>query len=251
MTNTTNAYDLVIMDIDGCLIPETPDSFDTESLVEIFRYQRNALANKDRPKLTVCTGRPQPFAESICRLLGNSDVPCVAENGVWLFHPGTNGYMIDPNITVDDRKAVAEAQHELIRRFGPLGFTIQPGKAASVSLYHPERENLLAAVPAVRKIAEDEGWPFRISTTVCYINCDLIHVSKATGIDRLLEKYPVPKSRLAGIGDTTGDKYIADHCAFFACPANADEEIRKRADYISPYPEAKGVIDILDRLKGG
>jgi len=250
MTNTTNAYHLVIMDVDGCLIPETPSSFDTESLFEISQYQREAMPRQDRPKMTVCTGRPQPFAESICRLLGNSTVPCVAENGVWLYHPGTNDYMIDPNITEEDRKAVVNAQADLMRRFGPSGFSIQPGKAASVSLYHPHREQLFDAVPKVRRIVEEEGWPFRISTTVCYINCDLLHVSKATGIERLLQKYPVPKSRLAGIGDTAGDKYIADHCSFFACPANADDEIRKRAHYVSPYPEAKGVLDILERLRG-
>ena len=249
MTNATNTYELVITDVDGCLIPEAPISFDSETLLRIATYQREAEERRDRPRLTVCTGRPQPFAEAICRLLGNSTVPCVAENGVWLYHPGTNEYTIEPRITDDDRKAVSGAEDALMRRFGPLGFTIQPGKSASVSLYHQDREQLLAAVPRVREIVEEEGWPLRISTTVRYINCDLKHVSKATGIDRLLSMFPVPKARLAGIGDTAGDLYIADHCSFFACPANAEDEIRRRADYVSPYPEAKGVLDILERLR--
>lgn len=242
-------YDLVICDIDGCLTPEKPGPFDIDALSRIAEY--NHLAHKlgDRPCITVCTGRPQPYAEAMCRLLGNASVHCVAENGVWLYHPGTNEYRMEPSITEAHLAIVHEAERWMRQEYALEGFTIQPGKAASVSLYHPNRDRLMAKVPEVRETVEQRGWPFRVSTTWYYINIDLTHVSKGTGIERLLAETGLSPDRVAGIGDTLGDHFIADRVAFFACPANADDEIKKRAHYISPHEEAEGVLDILERLR--
>ena len=84
--------------------------------------------------------------------------------------------------------------------------------------------------------------------TWLYINCDLRHISKATGIERLLAHTGIDPSRVAGIGDTMSDKYVADRVAFFACPANADPQIKQAADYTSPLDEIDGVLDILSQL---
>jgi hydroxymethylpyrimidine pyrophosphatase-like HAD family hydrolase len=90
--------------------------------------------------------------------------------------------------------------------------------------------------------------PFRVSLTLLYINCDLEHVSKATGIRRLIEHVQVPRSRLAGIGDTSSDLAIADNVAFFGCPANAMDEVQQRADYVAAEEEVAGVLEVLARL---
>jgi hypothetical protein len=250
MSGTSRKYDIVISDVDGCLSPEDPKAFDPERLVMVAEHNRLALEREDRPILTLCTGRPQPFVEAMCRLLQNMTVPAIAENGVWLFDAGRNEYVMDPSISDTDLEAVHEAEMWIRHEYALAGFTIQPGKSASVSLYHPSRDRMLALVPELKQAVEQRGWPLRISTTWFYINCDLQHVNKGTGIARLLERVSVPKERLAGIGDTHGDRFIADEVAYFACPGNADDEIRKRAHYISPHPEVEGVVDILGRLAG-
>ena len=100
----------------------------------------------------------------------------------------------------------------------------------------------------MRDAFEHNGWPFRISMTWFYINCDLAHISKATAIARLFCATGLTSARCAGIGDTKGDLMIADNVAYFACPANAADELKPRADYISPHGEAEGVLDILEHL---
>ncbi|MGH7133585.1 MAG: HAD family hydrolase [Phycisphaerales bacterium] len=242
-------YDLVICDIDGCLSPESSDPFDLPSLAKVAEHNRLAIETGDRPVLTLCSGRPQPFAEAMCRLLANTLVPCICENGVWIYHPGDNRYEMDPRIGKEHLHAVHEASEWVFSEFGPKGVTEQPGKAASVSLYHPDAEYLRREVaPAVEKEFKARGWPLKVTMTWFYINCDLECVNKGTALDRMLGEMRVPRERLAGIGDTVGDKYIAERVKFFACPGNAQAGIKEHAHYIASGHEAKGVVEILERL---
>lgn len=241
-------WDAVICDIDGCLSPESSTPMDADALARIAAFNRRA-GEAGGPALTVCSGRPQPFAEAMCRLLGNTTLPCVAENGVWLYHPSDNRYDMDPSITREHMSAVRSATEWIETQLGPKGVAIQPGKTASISLYHADTEYLRQTVcPLVETAFRACGWPFRVSMTWLYINCDLEHVSKASGLDRVAAATGLKKERMAGIGDTTSDIAIADRVAFFACPANADERIKARAHYVSPFAEARGVLDILEHL---
>lgn len=246
--HTSARHDLVICDVDGCLSPESAAPFDLAGLTAVAEHNRLAIHQRDRPILTVCTGRPIPFAEAMCRLLQNSVVPCVAENGVWLWDPHTNAHISDPEINTEHWDALQAARSFVLEKYGQRGVVLQPGKSASVTLYHPDTSILHAIMPEVQAEFAERGWPFRVSMTWLYINCDLTFISKASGIRRLLEATGIPAERTAGIGDTMSDKAIAETVAEFACPANASPEIQKFAKYVSPQPEVNGVLDILEWL---
>jgi hydroxymethylpyrimidine pyrophosphatase-like HAD family hydrolase len=241
-------FDAVICDIDGCLAPESSAPFDTTLLARLAEHNRLAQDAGDRPVITVCSGRPEPFAEAMTRLMGNRTIPAVAENGVWLFHPADNGWDRDPSIKPGHIAAVHEAAAWVEQELGPKGVVMQPGKVASISLYHGDTAFLRTLEPRIREEFERRGWPFRVSMTWLYINCDLAFISKSTGLDRLVAATKLDRSRLAGIGDTPSDLAIAQHVSWFACPGNADERLKARANYVSPKPEAAGVLDILDHL---
>lgn len=251
----TRAFDLVLCDIDGCLVSETTAPFDLPSLTAIAAHNTAAQSASDRPVLTPCTGRPQPFAEAICRLTANRTVPAICENGVWMYHPGPNIYSMDPTITEAHLQAVPELQAWLLSEFGPRGrerrgpgISLQPGKAASVSIYHPEVEFVRELMPRLREILAKDMPMFRVSMTGYYINCDLTHISKGSAIDRLLGMVNLPRARIAGIGDMPSDLPIRERVGFFGCPANADASVKAVADYISPFDHAVGVLDILRRI---
>ena len=241
-------FDLVICDVDGCLSSESSAPWDLESIAQVAAHNRRAIDERDRPIVTLCTGRPEPFAEAMCRAIGNSIVPCVAENGAWLYFPDRNGFSLDPSITLEQREIVHEASRLMHDLYAKQGVTQQPGKAAAVTLYHEDPDYLKSICNDVRSEMDSRGWPFRVSMTGLYINCDLTHISKASGIKRLLQATGVPPERIAGIGDTTSDIPIAEASAWFACPANAQDEIKQHADYVSPHEEAVGVVDILRQL---
>lgn len=240
-------FDAIICDIDGCLAPESSTPFDTERLARLAAHNRRAARSGGVPPVTLCSGRPQPFVEAIARAIA-CPLPCVAENGVWLYHPADNRYDMDPRIT-DEHLAAVDAARVWVRRdLGPRGVSIQPGKTASISLYHPDAAFLRTLESPVRERFGREGWPLRVSMTWLYVNCDLDHVGKGTGLDRLVEAAGLPPGRLAGIGDTPGDAAVRERVAWFACPANAHEDLKPRADYVSPHPEVEGVLDILNHL---
>jgi hydroxymethylpyrimidine pyrophosphatase-like HAD family hydrolase len=241
-------FDAVVCDIDGCLCPETTEALDGPRLERVAEHNRAAQSRRDRPVVTVCSGRPEPFVEAMCRLITNRTLPCVAENGVWLWHPADNRYDMDPRISSEHLRAVQEARAWVTEHLGPRGVVMQPGKSASISLYHPDTAFLRSLEPVVREAFTGHGWPFRFSMTWFYINCDLEIVSKATGLDRVMAAAGLARERIAGIGDTMGDLAIRERVAFFACPANADERVKAHADYVSPHAEVEGVLDILGRL---
>lgn len=245
----TRRFDAVICDIDGCLGPESHAPMDAEALARAAAYNRAAHAHRDRPAMTLCSGRPQPFAEALCRLLANTSLPVVCEMGVWLYDPRDNRFLIDPAISPQDLAAVRHAQALIERDLIPRGIVIQPGKTASISLWHPDTTFLLSLKDWLVETFSREGWPLRVSNTVAWINCDLAHVSKSTGIQRLMREASLHPARLAGVGDTLGDMAIRENVAFFACPANADPRLKAVADYVSPYAEIEGVLDILERLR--
>lgn len=243
-------FDLIVADIDGCLQPESNTAMDLESLAKVAAWNREAAARGDRPVVTMCSGRPQPFVEAMCKLIGNLHAPCIAENGVWMYDPRDNRYLMDGGISREDRAAVREAAAWLEEKFGPRGVVQQPGKAASISLYHAQTEVLRSIRGEVEGEFSARKWPLRVSMTWLYINCDLKHVSKGTGMRRLMEAMGVERSRVAGIGDTMSDMAIREHVGWFACPANAAEELKPHADFVAEGAEARGVVEILGVLGG-
>lgn len=245
-------FDAVICDIDGCLAPESSAPIDAPVLAKLAAHNQAAQERGDRPVITVCSGRPLPFAEAMCRLLGNRTLPLIAENGVWMYHPANNRYDRDPSITADHLRAVREVSAWVEADLGPRGVVMQPGKTASISLYHDDTAFLRTLEPVVRDRFTRSGWPFRVSMTWLYINCDLAHISKGTAIDRWVKATGLTKDRLMGIGDTPVDFMIAERVAWFGCPSNAIEALKAKASYVSPHEESRGVLDIVEHaMRGG
>ena len=111
---TTGKYDLVICDIDGCLSPESHAPINGPALSAIAEHNRQAIQNRDRPVVTLCSGRPIGFVECLCRLSHNTLIPCIGENGVWIWRPADNSFECEPTITDEDLEVVHEAR-KLVR----------------------------------------------------------------------------------------------------------------------------------------
>ncbi len=234
--------------MDGCLSPEFFGPADPATLAKVSEHNRRAHETGDVPPLTLCTGRPLPFADCMARIVGVRSLPIVCEGGAWLLDPTTYQWELDPGLT-DEHLAFA-------RDFGRWavdafpGAYLEAGKTASVTIFHAEGPAFLRerVLPSVEREIGARGAPFHAAMTWTCINVEATCVSKATGLDRAIARAGLDPARLAGIGDTMSDLPIRQRVAYFGCPANASDAIKSHADYVSPHERADAVLDILSRL---
>jgi hydroxymethylpyrimidine pyrophosphatase-like HAD family hydrolase len=125
---------------------------------------------------------------------------------------------------------------------------MQFGKEAQISVFseHPE---IFGGIQArVEAFVEERGGPeLLINASHYYLNISLTGVNKGNALGALLEELGVTREETAGIGDTEGDLPLRESVGFFACPANATQPVKDAADYVSPYPDIAGMLDILKR----
>jgi hydroxymethylpyrimidine pyrophosphatase-like HAD family hydrolase len=154
---TTGKYDLVICDIDGCLSPESHAPINGPALSLIAQHNRQAIQNRDRPVVTLCSGRPIGFVECLCRLIHNTLIPCIGENGVWIWRPADNSFECEPAITDEHLEVVHEARKLIRSLYHAHGVIQQPGKSASVALYHPDTDYLRSIFPIIADEFQKRG----------------------------------------------------------------------------------------------
>lgn len=241
----------VICDLDGCIGPEAIGPADTPALARIAEHNRLARERGDRPPVTLCTGRPLPYVDAMCRVVDALDLPIICEGGVYLFDPRSYAWETDPRLGPEHAEAARDIRAWVAQTFP--GTFFEEGKVASVTIFHREGPEYLEheVMERVRAKVQAAGLGHRVAMTWTCINVEPAHVDKATGIDRLMARTGLKTPRLAGVGDTMSDLPIRHRVRLFACPANAKPEIRAHADYVSPEPEARGVLDILARIGDG
>jgi hypothetical protein len=88
----------------------------------------------------------------------------------------------------------------------------------------------------------------RVDASHYYLNISIADVSKGSALALVAHEVGANREHTAVIGDTEGDLPMRDHAAFFGAPSNATEPIKEIADYVSPYPDLRGVADILDQI---
>jgi HAD superfamily hydrolase (TIGR01484 family) len=238
----------IITDIDGCLTPEESVPWDLEAFWEFARISREASAGSGKvAPFVLCTGRPQPYAECLMKLL-DIRAPAICENGAVIYTLNDNHARYGPGVSEEKilglRDVRAFIETELLGRY-PECF-LQFGKEAQISVFSEKPEVFPALADAIEHYTSRQKGPdLLINASHFYLNISLAGVDKGNAITSVAEELNVESSDLAGIGDTVGDIPIQRNVRFFACPANAQPEAQTVADYVSPFRNMAGVLDIL------
>jgi hydroxymethylpyrimidine pyrophosphatase-like HAD family hydrolase len=242
---------LILVDIDGCLTPGVTRAFDWDALRVARSLNWRARAGEPVPAVTVCTGRPQPFAEATMQAI-DAHVPGIFEHGCGLYVPSQWRSVYHPRITAGVRQTV-EATRRAIQRHiveRGLGFS-QPGKELALSVFPEEgvsRERLLEEVRAVMAGVDAS---LKVQTSAAGIDVSPAGIDKAEGVRWLAEELGIPPGAMGGIGDSQGDVGFLQATGRSGCPANAAPVVHESVDYVSPYADGAGVVDILERWVRG
>ena len=73
-------------------------------------------------------------------------------------------------------------------------------------------------------------------------------ITKAYGIDKLLEVFGLDLSQTLSFGDGGNDIPMLEHTAISVCMGNADEEVRAASDFVTETVDEDGVAKALVRL---
>ena len=242
-------YKLIVTDVDGCVAPEESEAWNLEGFCELARRVRAGDGSRPLP-LTLCTGRPQPYVEVLMKLL-DIRVPAICESGAVLYSLHDNRSVYGPGVTQEKLDELYEIRHfvttDLLVRYPEAVF--QYGKEAHVSVFSEDASRIPALADEVRSfVARYSDDPVEISASHYYLNISLRGVTKGSALRRLAAELKVSRDEIAAIGDTEGDLPLREAAGFFACPSNATPGTAQVADYVSPKPDAAGLMDILDLI---
>jgi HAD superfamily hydrolase (TIGR01484 family) len=243
------AYKLIVSDVDGCLAPEESAAWDFRAFARLAELIRGADGREPLP-FTLCTGRPQPYVEVLMKLL-DVRLPAICEGGAVFYALSDNRSSYGPGVTPERLEELYEIRHfissDLLARYQDVVY--QFGKEAQISLYAEDPARIPVLADEVRRFATryaDD--PLEVSATRYYLNVSLRGVDKGSAVRKLLADLDVRGDEVAAIGDTAGDLPLRNEAGFFGSPANATGDAKAHADYVSPYADVHGLLDIIERI---
>jgi len=238
---------LVVVDVDGCLTPGEGQPWNFEAFRFIAALNRRAREDPTLLAVTLCTGRQEPYVEVLMQAI-DAHMPGIYENGGGLYFPRTYRFAENPFITPETKKALAEVKEALRRKIVERGLGyFQPGKEVSLTLY-PHGVSVRKLHRTVAEIIRAGDLPLEAEEGATCVNVLPRGVDKGTGVRWLSEETGIPLDEMGGIGDAASDLKFLRLMGFAAAPANASPEVKTKADYVSPYEDGEGVVDILRRL---
>ena len=246
----TQQIRLIVSDIEGCLSSGKGLFLDLGTLQRIQEYNQQANKGANSP-LALCTGRSQPFAEAFCQMLGIV-MPCVCENGAFIYDPVRDISVRNPAIT--ERHIAAQKEFVRVLESGlakEYPHRREPGKEICISL-NPDvsKEYYAEEIPRLYEQVKNFIDPalFAVTHSASAVDITPAGIDKASGIRFLAELTGIPLQEMAGIGDTIGDLPFLKITGISAAPANCTAVIRDSVDYVSQKSAAEGVVDIITCL---
>lgn len=238
---------LIFCDIDGCLNHGKNVPLDLEVLGEINRLLPRL---SDRGiGFTLCTGRPQPYAEAMAQLLGVS-LPFICEGGAMVYVPQRDAYRAMADATATDQLAALRAEIGKSDLLNAELF-LEIGKAYSLcvtgpSLARRDNDGIRAVMESMKQ--RYAQFPAHWSHSNASIDITPDGISKASGVRALSAEHGVVMADTIGIGDSNGDLGMLQAVGQAFCPGNASAEIKAVAHYASEQRYARGTLDILERI---
>lgn len=175
-------------------------------------------------------------------------LPCIYENGCGLYVPQGYRFVEHPSLTTSSREALAAARVTLYRQvvIPELG-CFQPGKEVSLTLYPLPGTSVRRLYQIVANVLAPQDGAFTIQASVSCVDVTPKGIDKGEGVRWLSEQAGIPLASMGGIGDSPSDLKFLRLVGRSAAPANAAPEVKAAVDYVSPYADGDGVVDILHR----
>lgn len=217
---------LFITDIDGCLTKpfEAPD---WELISAIRQLNIKSKRTQEIPPITICTGRPQPYAEAVAQWL-DVRFPIVFESS-GLYYLKENRIELHEDFSEDAREKVDELKNWLLNNIisSYSGMELEFAKIMDAGLIHTDMKVIDEVVPRIKSFVASHYPDFEVHKTEVSVNTLLKSSNKKKGILQLCKHIGVTPEEVAYIGDSSGDIPALEIVGHAFAPANAHINVKK------------------------
>ncbi len=233
---------LFVFDIEGCLSPGKGKALSLEPLSRI----KDIISSDLNGNFSLCTGRSQPFIEVFCQLL-NLTMPCICENGSYLYDPVRDEIYINPLINRQQIQLIREIPKILENSLKGNDYRIEPGKDICVSLNPATNNNnaILSLYEKVMNVVDLEN--FNVTHSASAVDITPVGINKASGVEFLSRYCEIDIKDMVGVGDSKGDLPFLNLVGKSAAPANATKEVKEAVDFVANLDEAYGALEIIKK----
>ena len=216
---------LFVTDLDGCIsFPfKTPNWGNINKIRELNLRSRE---DEHIPSLSICTGRPYPYAEAVAQWL-DIRLPFVFESA-GLYHWNGNRIETALDNTNDKLKPINEVkmwiQEAILPNFPTtnLEFT----KLMDAGIVSPDKQIILEILPVVEEKIQSDFPQLELHATDISINILLKGNNKLQGMKLLADSLNIGLDEIAYIGDTSGDIPALEKVKMAFCPSNATRGVK-------------------------
>lgn len=238
---------LLVVDIDGCLVPVEHAAYDLARLARLAELNRRSSDDPGVPPLTILSGRPHPYVDALMQIL-DIRLPAIFENGAGL----AIRYPYGARFRREVERGRGDLETLARELTGLEGLTVQPGKSASLTVFPADPDAGIDWIQRLlAEIFERHSLELVIDPAQECVNVLVPSVDKGLGLRWLAEELEIPLSQIAGIGDSPGDLAWLSLCGLSAAPANAVEQVRGAVDRVFASEDIGAVLELYDSLIEG
>ena len=219
-----------------------------EIITEIKALNEQSKTDKTIPPLTICTGRPMPYAEAVYQWLGMYK-PFLFESGGGVYDMNSNQLHWHPTFTSKREKELNEIKNHLRLNFiNKYPNTIPEfAKFTDSGIINQTPEVIFEMYPVIKEYVAENYPDFEVHYTDVSINVISKSTNKGEGIKYLCELLNVSLDEVAFIGDTSGDRPGLEIVGRPFAPKNA-KEVAKEVSEVMGGEDADAVLQAYKKV---
>lgn len=196
---------LFITDLDGCVTdPFTTPDWDAFSKIrELNLESENDLTI---PPLSICTGRPMPYAEAMAQILGIK-LPFIFESGGGMYDVVRNELIWTSALNQEKEEEIDEIKkwgRKIISEKYPTSIP-EFAKHTDIGFINPDTSMIERIFQESIELVTEHFDSFEVHNTPVSVNIILKKANKGEGIKMLCKHLGYDLSEVAYIGDSSGD----------------------------------------------
>jgi hypothetical protein len=219
----------VALDVDGTLT-------DAKRRVNLKAVEKLRAVERRGIRVIIASGNVLPIASAYAGFIGASG-PVVAENGGIVYY--------NREIKLLASRAEADEAFEYLKQHLPVQKIVSDRWRETEVAIQPNVE-----LAEVKRLVENKYKNLKVGSTGFAIHINEINMDKFVALKIACEMLGIGVAEVLAIGDYANDLEMVKGCGIGVAVANASQELKAVADYVTTHANGAGVVEALERFLG-